>query len=55
MANRDVTYCKGKGCLLAEMCQHYLDGQQIADSDNEQYHWMDHCDEESREAFVSVD
>jgi len=55
MMNRDVTYCKGKGCLLAEMCKRYLEGQRIAASDDEQYYWFDHCDEESREAFVPVD
>jgi hypothetical protein len=52
MMNRDVTYCKGKGCLLTETCKRYKDAQQIDASDNEQYYWFDHCDEESREAFV---
>ena len=55
MMNRDVTYCKGKGCLLANKCKRYLEGQRIATSDDERYYWIDHCDEESREAFVSAD
>lgn len=29
MANRDITYCNGKGCGLRELCRRYVDGQRI--------------------------
>ena len=58
MMNRDVTYCNGKGCSLTNKCKRYLEGQRIIANPNEdknQYWWMDYCEEDSREAFVSVD
>ncbi len=55
MANRDITYCNGKGCGLRERCRRYVDGQRIMTSRQEgQYYWMDHCDEEHREGYVEL-
>lgn len=57
MANRDITYCNGKGCGLRERCRRYVDGQRIilnANRDENQHWWMDHCDEEHREGYVEL-
>lgn len=57
MANRDITYCNGKGCGLRERCRRYVDGQRIianANRDENQYWWMDHCDEEHRDGFMEL-
>ena len=53
--NTDITYCNGKGCLLHNQCHRYLEGQRIMNSREEgQHYWMDHCDEENREAFIKT-
>ena len=57
MANRDVTYCNGKGCVLRGQCRRFVDGQRIivnAERDENQYWWMESCNEETREGFVAV-
>jgi len=55
MANRDITYCNGKGCGLRERCRRYVDGQRIMTSQQEgQYYWMDNCDEEHRDGYVEL-
>lgn len=56
MANKDFTYCQGKGCALQSQCKRYLVGQRIVnghEGDINEYWWMDHCDIESREGFVA--
>ena len=56
MANTDMTYCDGKGCVLREQCSRYIDGQRIKNGHGEgQYYWMDHCDIETREGFLKHD
>ena len=53
MANTDMTYCDGKGCVMSGQCRRYVDGQRIKNSCEEgQYYWMDHCDVETREGFL---
>ena len=57
MANRDVTYCNGRGCALRGQCRRYVDGQRIIANesrDEGQYYWWDNCNEETREGFVAV-
>ena len=57
MANRDVTYCNGRGCALRGQCRRYVDGQRIminAERDEGQYYWWDNCNEETREGFAAV-
>ena len=57
MANRDVTYCNGRGCALRGQCRRYVDGQRIminAERDEGQYYWMESCNEETREGFMAV-
>ena len=57
MANRDVTYCNGRGSALRGQCRRYVDGQRIminAERDEGQYYWWESCNEETREGFVAV-
>jgi len=57
MANRDITYCNGKGCGLRERCRRYIDGQRIianVERDEGQYYFWDHCDEEHRDGFMEL-
>ena len=57
MANKDVTYCNGRGCALRGQCRRYVDGQRIminAERDEGQYYWWDNCNEETREGFAAV-
>ena len=57
MANKDVTYCNGRGCALRGQCRRYVDGQRIIANesrDENQYWWMDNCNEETREGFMAV-
>ena len=58
MANTDITYCNGKGCILRSQCHRYQDGQRIIannDGDTNQHRWMDNCDPETRELFISTE
>ena len=34
MANTDITYCNGKGCILRSQCRRYQDGQRIIANHN---------------------
>ena len=55
MANTDVTYCNGKGCILRNKCRRFQDGQRIIanhNSDTNQHRWMDNCDPETREGYL---
>lgn len=56
MANKDFTYCYGKGCVLRPQCKRHTDGLRITgrhDDRNKYSWWMDSCDLESREGFVA--
>lgn len=58
MANKDITYCNGKGCVLRNQCRRYQDGQRIMANrhgDSNQHRWMDNCDPETREGFISTE
>lgn len=58
MANRDITYCNGKGCMLKNQCKRYQDGQCIIanhNGDTNQYWWMDNCNEENRDGYISTE
>lgn len=58
MVNRDITYCNGKGCMLRNHCQRYQDGQRIIanhNGDTNQYYWMDNCNEENRDGYISTE
>ena len=52
--NKDVTYCKGKNCLLRSSCKRYVDGQAIPIGEMDQHWWMEHCDVETRECYWKV-
>jgi len=52
------TYCNGRGCLLKDMCRLYVDGLAVytnRQGDTDQHRWMDNCDPETRELFISTD
>lgn len=49
----DFTYCEGKGCGLRNSCTRYLDGLTAA-NDHQTHSWMEHCDKESRECYISA-
>lgn len=58
MANTEITYCNGKGCILRSQCRRYQDGQRIIanqNGDTNQYLWMDNCDPDDRDGFWSAD
>lgn len=44
----DMTYCKGKNCLLKDNCIRYLEGQHVG---NGFHWWMENCDPETRENY----
>ncbi len=55
MANTDITYCNGKGCVLRIHCKRYQDGLRISanrNGDTNQYWWMDNCNDESRDGYM---
>ena len=55
MANTDITYCNGKGCILRSQCRRFQDGQRIIanyNGDTNQHRWMDNCDPETREGYL---
>lgn len=57
MANKDIAYCNGKGCILKSQCRRYQDGQRIIenlDGDANQYIWMDSCNPNNREGFLAT-
>jgi hypothetical protein len=57
MANTDIAYCNGKGCILRSQCRRYLNGQRIIvnqNGDANQYRWMDNCDPETREGYFAM-
>ena len=47
LMNDNMTYCKGKNCLLKESCILYLEGRQVNDS----FRFMENCDPETRECY----
>lgn len=55
--NTDITYCNGSKCAVRESCFRYTEGVAIranVEGDTNQYWWMDHCDESSRDGYWSV-
>ena len=55
MANTDITYCNGKGCILRSQCRRFQDGQRIIanyNGDTNQHRWMDNCDPETRDGYL---
>lgn len=55
MANTDITYCNGKGCILRSQCRRFQEGQRIIanyNGDTNQHWWMDNCDPETREGYL---
>lgn len=58
MANSDITYCNGVGCMLKNQCKRHQDGQRIkanVNGDTGQYWWMDNCDQKNLDGFLSTD
>jgi hypothetical protein len=58
MANTEITYCNGKGCILRSQCRRFQDGQRIIanqNGDTNQHRWMDNCDPDDRELFISTE
>jgi hypothetical protein len=57
MANTEITYCNGKGCILRSQCRRFQDGQRIianVERDTGQYIFMDNCDSETREGYLAM-
>lgn len=57
MANTDINYCNGKGCVLRDTCRRYVEGQRIirnVEGDSNQYYWFDHCSEDAREGYLKA-
>ena len=56
--NQDIIYCNGVGCnILRDHCRRYVEGERIkknANGDTNQYWWIDHCDVETRESFITI-
>lgn len=55
MANTDIIYCNGKGCILRSQCRRFQEGQRIIanyNGDTNQHWWMDNCDPETREGYL---
>ena len=55
--NKDITYCNGDGCLLRNQCKRYVEGPRIKDNhhgDTHQFYWMDSCNIDNRELFLST-
>lgn len=55
--NKDISYCNGDGCLLRNQCKRYVEGQRIKDNhhgDTNQFYWMDSCNIDNRELFLST-
>ena len=48
--NRDIYYCKGKGCAIKETCRRFTEGNNIA-PDTQGYWWMGECDTETRDGY----
>lgn len=48
--NRDIYYCKGKGCAIKETCRRFTEGNNI-DPDAQGYWWMGECDTETRDGY----
>ncbi len=49
-------YCNGKLCALRTTCRRYSEGQRVIlnmDGDTDQHRFMDNCNPETREYFVS--
>lgn len=51
-------YCNGKGCLLKDQCKKYVNSKAIyinKHGDTNQYRWMDNCDPETRDGYISTE
>ena len=46
-------FCSGEGCLFSSHCHRYVDGRGI-DKHAAGYLWMEHCEEEERQAYLSL-
>lgn len=51
MKNDLLLFCTGKDCLLRDGCHRYIDGKEL-DKRASGYSWMEHCEEEERQAYV---
>lgn len=52
MENDIYLFCSGERCLLRNDCHRFVDGKGI-DKSAVGYSWMEHCDEEERQAYLS--